>query len=139
MVDGRYVVVLDEVRADRPVRVTFMAHTAGEIVNADGDCEIRGKKTRLYLAFAGSEVTFDRVTAPDCVMTQLTDRALHATTEAGRNVELLTVIWPETRGSMAPACQWDGERLQVRRPDGVNDELQFGRKNSELRFLRVDT
>lgn len=139
MVDGRYLVVLDEVTSGRPVRVTFMAHTAGEILNADGRCEIRGKKTRLSLTFAGSDVAFDSVATPDCVMTQLTERALHATTDAGRNVELLTVVWPETRGSTAPACQWDGERLQVRRPDGVNDELLFGRKHSELRFLRVDT
>ena len=138
MVDGRYLVVMDEVRSDRPVRVTFMAHTSGDIVNADGDCEIRGIRTRLSLAFAGTDVTLDRVASPDCVMTQLTDGALHATAEAGREVELLTVIWPDTRETGAPACRWDGERLEVRRPDGVKDELIFGRKNSELRFLRVD-
>ncbi len=137
MVDGRYLVVLDEVMSDRPVRVTFMAHTAGEILNADGNCEIRGKKTRLYLAFAGSEVTLGRVAPPECVMTQLTDRVLHATTEAGRNVELITLIWPETHDAGAPACKWDGERLVVHRPDGVRDELVFERKDSDLQFLRV--
>lgn len=138
MVDGRYLIVMDEVRSDRPVRVTFMAHTAGKIVNADRGCEIRGVKTRLSLTFAGPDVTLDRVAPPDCVMTQLTDRALHATAEAGREVELLTVIWPDTREAGAPACRWDGERLEVRRPDGAKDELIFGRENSELRFLRVD-
>ena len=138
MVDGRYLIVMDEVRSDRPVRVTFMAHTAGKIVNADRGCEIRGIKTRLSLTFAGPDVTLDRVAPPDCVMTQLTDRALHATAEAGREVELLTVIWPDTREAGAPACRWDGERLEVRRPDGAKDDLIFGRENSELRFLRVD-
>ena len=137
MVDGRYLVVMDEVSSERPVRVTFMAHTAGEIVNADGGCEIRGIKTRLYLTFAGTDVKLDRVAPPDCVMTQLTDGALHATAEARREVELLTVIWPDTRETGAPDCRWDGERLEVRRPDGAKDELIFGRENSELRFLRV--
>ncbi len=138
MVDGRYLVVLDEIWSELPVQVTFMAHTAGEIVNGDGGCEIRGIKTRLSLAFAGPDVTLDRVAPPDCVMTQLTDRALHATTQAGSEVELLTVIWPDTRETGTPMCRWDGERLEVRRPDGMIDELRFGRENSELRFLRVD-
>ena len=138
MVDGRYLVVLDEVSSERPAQVTFMAHTAGEIVNADGGCEIRGIKTRLSLTFEGTDVTLDRVAPPDCVMMQLTDRALHATAGAGREVELLTVIWPDTRETVAPACRWDGERLEVRRPDGLKDELIFGREDSELRFLRVD-
>ena len=138
MVDGRYLVVVDEAWADRPVRVTFMAHTTGEIVTDAGRCEIRGKKTRLSLVFAGSAVATDCVPPPDCVMGQLTDRALHATTKASRKVALLTVIWPETRDTAAPECRWDGERLAVRRPDGVKDELVFGRENSDIRFLRVE-
>ena len=137
MVDGRYVVVLDEVKAAQPVHVTFMAHTAGEIVNKDGRCEIRGKKTRLSMVFAGSDVVLALVAAPDCVMTQLTDQAVHATTEAGQDVELITVIWPETHDAGAPECHWDGERLEVCRPDDVKDELVFERKDSDLRFLRV--
>ncbi len=138
MVDGRYLVVLDEVWSALPAQVTFMAHTAGEIVNSDEGCEIRGIKTRLSLAFAGPAVTLDHVAPPDCVMTRLTDRVLHATAEAGREVELLTVIWPDIRDTRVPACRWDGERLEVRRPDGVKDELIFGREKSDLRFLRID-
>ena len=138
MVDGRYLVVVDEVRADRPVRVTFMAQTAGEIHSDAGRCEIRGKKTRLSMAFAGSAVTTDCVPSPDCVMTRLTERALHATTVAAREIELLAVIWPERHETESPACGWDGERLAVHRPDGVKDVLVFGRENYDLRFLRVD-
>ncbi len=138
MVDGRYLVVVDEVRADRPVRVTFMAQTAGEIHSDAGRCEIRGKKTRLSMAFAGSAVMTDRVPSPDCVMTRLTERALHATTVAEREIELLAVIWPERHETESPACGWDGERLAVHRPDGVKDVLVFGRENSDMRFLRVE-
>jgi hypothetical protein len=134
MVDGRYLVILDEVEADTPVSVTFMAHTAGELSLGEGRCDIAGVRTNLSLVFASPEVVLTCVEPPACVMTQLADRALHATSRPAKRTELVTVVWPTEAGAEAPGCKWDGSRLEVVRPDGERDVVVFDRTGEALRF-----
>ncbi len=134
MVDGRYLVIVDEVKADKPVRVTFMAHTAGQPDLFDGRCEIAGVGTALSLTFVSPAVEQACVDPPVCVMQQLTERALHATTDPDRRIELVTVIWPAKGKAEAPDCEWDGSQLTVVRPDGERDRLMFGHTAEGWRF-----
>ena len=138
MVDGRYLVVLDEVEADAPVSVTSMAHTAGKIRLHEGRCDIAGVRTNLSLVFASPEVQLNCVDPPACVMTQLTDRAVHATTRPARRTELVTVVWPTEAELEAPECRWAGEQLEVERPDGGRDVVAFVRAGEGLRLVGVE-
>ncbi len=92
------------------MRVTFMAHTAGQPDLFAGRCEIAGVGTALSLTFVSPAVEQACVDPPVCVMQQLTEQALHATTDPDRRIELVTVIWPAKGKAEAPDCEWDGSQ-----------------------------
>jgi len=123
MVDGRYLVVLDEVEASEPVALTAMVHTAGEVEIGSGRYRIRGKATSLAVVYAAPAVEITTLEPPPSVMEQLTTQAIHARTAPRVRTELVTVIWPEDDDV---ACRWDEGILQVDRPDGRRDCLRFG-------------
>ncbi len=137
MVDGRYLVIVDEVEASRPVRLTFMAHTAGQLDLFQGHCEITGTRTALSLSFVSPAVEQTCIDPPLCVMEQLTQRALHATTDPDRRIELVTVLWPAQGKAEIPNCEWDGSRLIVARPDGDRDYLMFGHTTEGWQFSEL--
>jgi hypothetical protein len=134
MVDGRYLVVLDEVAAERPVRITFVAHTPGELEPGYGACAVVGRKTNLGLRFVGPEVQLATVDPPPCVMTQLTRAGLHATTHALTGILLATVVWPKAEEVAVPNCRWRNGLLEVERPDGASDQLVFGDREEAFGF-----
>ncbi len=135
MVDGRYLVVLDEVEASRPVTTTWMAHTAGEVVIDGCQCRILGKRTNLGVTFVAPTVEVTTLAPPPCVMGPQTTSALHATTGAATRTELATVIWPASGDTGMPTCHWDAHGLEIERPDGSRDCLQFGPREGVFGFV----
>lgn len=72
IVDGRYLDAVDEVKASRPLRPTFMAHTAGRLYLFREHCEIAGVRTALSLSFVSPVVEQTCIDPPLCGMEQLT-------------------------------------------------------------------
>jgi len=136
MVDGRYLVIVDEVSAEQPVRVTFMAHTAGELNLDDSSSLIKGVKTDLSVTFVSPAVDQTCVDRPICVREPLTERVLHATTAPAKQHELVTVVWP-VRAEGPASYAWDDSKLTVNRPDGERDCLMFERATDGLRFSEL--
>jgi len=139
MVDGRYLVVLDEVEAEAPVRVTFMAHTPGRIDLEEGGAKIQGVRTHLRLSLSSPRAVLTTPPSPLGYRRRLADRVLHATAPPARRVALATVVWPEKEDDDAPRCAWERPELTVYRPDGGVDRLSFVTSGDGLRFQGVST
>ena len=137
MVDGRYVVILDEVEAEAPVRVTFMAHTPGQLHVDDDRVRIQGVRSSLLLATASPKAALTTPPSPLGYRKRLADQVLHATVPPDRQIELVTVIWPDEKGADAPRCFWESQRLTVHRPDSVVDVLLFRLSGDGLQFQGV--
>ena len=71
-------------------------------------------------------------------MTQLTDRAVHATSRPAKRTELVTVVWPTEAEPVAPGCEWDGARLEVMRPDGRRDVVTFQLRREGVKLVGVE-
>ena len=138
MVDGCYLVVIDEVIASQPVCVTFMAHTAGELELSEGRSRIKGLQTNLSVSFVSPAVEQSCVDPPICVREQLTQRVLHATTAPASEIELVTVVWPERGEGGQPICEWTDATLTVKRPDSACDCLIFERTPEGLKFMDLN-
>jgi hypothetical protein len=137
MVDGRYVVLLDEVEADRPIEVTAMIHTPGVVEVKGHNLRILGRKTHLGIGFAGPTVSLRTVAPPACVMAKLSEVGVRAKTQPLREIKLVTVIWPEAGGVEIPECRWEGGILEVNRPDGECDRLRFGDREGVFGLISV--
>jgi hypothetical protein len=138
MVDGRYLVVVDEVAAEQPVQLTFMAHTAGALELGEGGSRIKGRRTNLSVVFVSPVVEQVCVDPPICVRDQLTQRVLHATTAPAPQIELVTVVWPRRGEGGQPICDWADATLTVGHADGARDCLAFERTPDGLKFKDVN-
>lgn len=133
MVDGKYIVVLDEIAAKDAVSVSFQVHTPGDIEKKDNRAILKGIKSSLHLLFVREEKLEMEInnepsnTGRGIGENQRTPKfVLRATASPTKELILPTIIWPTKVGSSElPEASWEDGRLQINRPDGKTDELIF--------------
>jgi hypothetical protein len=141
MVDGRYVVILDEARQSGPGRREFELRfqTTGKVsaVPSERRAVLAASRAKLHIVSAAPDdarvsTGQDKVTTYAAINPFV--RRTHET--------LITVLYPADGGDAAPKAAFltAGRRgtLEVLRPDGRSDELIFSNANERWALLSVN-
>ncbi|MBI2906853.1 MAG: heparinase II/III family protein [Chloroflexi bacterium] len=131
-VDGRYLILLDDIVADKPARLSWLLHTEAALRVTGRDFTIEGEKARLYGFVSGSQDFGIEVRqGPEARRwAEQPDRFLSATTRSSvEDAVFVAVLYPTRLSEAGPVVSWrqqsDTLVVQVLSSTGIADSVTF--------------